>query len=64
MCIVQIFSKSLDIDECSPGKCHSNATCNNFIGSFKCVCDEGFVGDGQDCKGKEISGVIAFTLQI
>ena len=43
-----------DIDECEVGtdSCDSNATCNNTIGSFTCVCNEGFSGDGRTCTGE------------
>ena len=26
------------------------ATCQNTNGSYDCICNEGFVGDGFDCK--------------
>ncbi|XP_028410565.1 uncharacterized protein LOC114533262 [Dendronephthya gigantea] len=35
--------------------CHENATCKNKIGSFECDCDEGFIGDGRDCKATNCS---------
>ena len=41
----------LDVDECSNNTCHSNATCNNTIGSFHCTCKKGFTGDGRNCTG-------------
>ena len=44
----------LDIDECTESNtCHSNATCNNTIGSFICACDRGYNGDGVNCSGME-----------
>ncbi|XP_028411177.1 hemicentin-1-like [Dendronephthya gigantea] len=40
-----------DVHECSLGthKCHSNATCNNTIGSYECHCHGGFAGNGKTC---------------
>ena len=41
-----------DIDECSAGHtCDSSATCHNTDGSFTCVCDSGYSGDGYTCRG-------------
>ena len=45
-----LFSIS-DVDECHNNTCHSNATCNNTLGSFLCTCKNGFTGDGRDCTG-------------
>ena len=44
-----------DIDECISDPCHSNATCNNTIGSFTCTCVSGYTGDGFECIGKYLS---------
>ncbi|RXN23057.1 nidogen-1-like protein [Labeo rohita] len=38
-----------DIDECQPGRCHSDAICYNTQGSFTCQCRPGFHGDGFSC---------------
>lgn len=37
-----------DVDEClsNNGGCHSAATCSNNDGSFACLCDVGYKGDG------------------
>ena len=37
-----------DIDECvlELDDCHDNATCNNTIGSYTCMCNDGFEGNG------------------
>ena len=42
-----------DIDECARGTddCHVNATCFNTDGSFICVCNDGFTGNGKQCDG-------------
>jgi hypothetical protein len=41
-----------DIDECrQASSCHSQATCQNTIGSFLCTCNTGYVGNGQQCVG-------------
>ena len=42
----------LDIDECESSAmndCHDNSTCINNIGSFSCVCNIGFTGNGTNC---------------
>ena len=41
----------IDINECAANKelCHVNARCINMSGSFRCECDTGFEGDGQQC---------------
>ena len=43
-----------DINKCS-GKthnCHLNAFCTNTKGSYRCVCKEGYTGDGKSCSGE------------
>ncbi|XP_068706653.1 protein kinase C-binding protein NELL1-like isoform X2 [Montipora foliosa] len=44
-----------DIDECSTGEynCSHVAVCNNTIGSYKCTCTAGYVGDGRNCSSSE-----------
>ena len=32
--------------------CHVEAECNNTIGSYDCICNEGFEGDGFNCTSK------------
>ena len=48
----------VDIDECVPEKveqlsarerCHKTAKCTNSIGSYSCLCKEGFFGFGYFC---------------
>ena len=43
----------LDEDDCSLGThiCHFDAMCNNTIGSYTCICNEGFKGNGITCEG-------------
>ena len=40
-----------DIDECVDGNntCDTNAICTNTDGSYYCICDDGYRGDGHDC---------------
>ena len=45
-----------DIDECTEetDNCDDNGICTNTEGSFTCLCDPGFSGDGVQCEGKII----------
>ena len=38
-----------DQNECDDQPCHSNATCNNTEGSYKCTCMLSYTGDGETC---------------
>jgi hypothetical protein len=40
-----------DVDECAKGQhvCSENANCVNTVGSYECVCKEGFEGNGFKC---------------
>ncbi|XP_076803112.1 adhesion G protein-coupled receptor E5-like [Clavelina lepadiformis] len=35
-----------DINECLENRCDPNAECFNFLGSYRCSCKAGYVGDG------------------
>ena len=41
------------MDECSLNTniCHSNAECNNTVGAFECHCLSGYIGNGFNCTG-------------
>lgn len=43
---------SLDVNECldSNGGCDGNAGCINTDGSYHCMCDDGFDGNGMSCE--------------
>lgn len=52
--ILELCAFSLsDLDECSNGThmCSSSANCMNTLGSYRCLCKEGFSGDGFYCTG-------------
>lgn len=49
-----LFCYVLDIDECSGDHdvCPDvNAHCSNTEGSYTCVCNSGYTGDGRTCSG-------------
>ena len=51
----QTSASFADIDECSSShKCDSSATCYNTDGSYICVCNSGYSGDGRTCRGREL----------
>ena len=47
-----------DTDECAEDShiCDENATCMNTIGTFKCECNNGYIGDGKTCEGNISTG--------
>ena len=45
------FYQTIDVNECMNDPCHENATCSDMVGSFMCMCDTGFSGDGFNCTG-------------
>lgn len=48
------FTPPADRDECTleDNSCHHNADCANTPGSYRCMCKEGFNGDGFTCSGE------------
>ena len=40
-----------DVDECFEGfnDCHIFADCLNTVGSYQCICSNGYIGNGTDC---------------
>ena len=53
----------VDVDECClGGYCHTYANCTNMPGSFLCVCNPGFTGNGTYCEGMSIVVKAAFPI--
>ena len=52
-CVLLLLSYIIaDIDECALDihNCHKNAMCINTPGSYTCMCNNGYMGNGIDCK--------------
>ncbi|CAK8691152.1 unnamed protein product [Clavelina lepadiformis] len=47
----RIVTVTTDTNECSVGlsNCDTNASCENFVGSFTCTCNIGYTGNGTTC---------------
>lgn len=43
--------KIADVDECQTRANNCRYACKNLVGSFMCVCPEGFTGTGDNCRG-------------
>ena len=56
MCANILLLISSDIDECATNmdNCGDNTVCINVEGSFNCMCDTGFVGDGVFCASESL----------
>jgi len=41
------------VDECRAvvPVCHEHAHCDNLPGSYRCICKDGYYGDGAHCQG-------------
>ena len=50
------LSLSLDIDECALGTyiCDPNAYCDNTIGSYDCICVDGYLKNGTVCLSESV----------
>jgi hypothetical protein len=55
----------LDIDECRTPANNCRYACKNLVGSFMCVCPEGFeqIGPGDVCKGMLHDVLILYTFR-
>ena len=54
--LLYIFPTLSDIDKCvEQSPCGENAVCTNTPGSFTCVCNNGYQGDGLTCTGYSCS---------
>lgn len=49
-----VSSPRADIDECvlGIGICGTNGVCMDTFGSYTCVCDPGYTGNGTECVSK------------
>ena len=53
--LLLLLFTSIDINECVSGvhNCHSSASCTNTVGSYSCLCNHPFTGDGKICMHPE-----------
>ena len=63
------FLNCSDVDECVQARnvCHSDADCINTVGSYRCVCLEGYHGDGVTChsiKHRKTVAIVTTTLSL
>ena len=59
-----VISLLTDVDECEleVDICDEKAMCTNTIGSYKCECESGFLGDGTICNGKLMLFYVLYLL--
>lgn len=52
-----------DLDECSNGThmCSQHADCKNTMGSYRCLCKEGYTGDGFTCTGRFMTEITVYV---
>jgi len=64
MLLLLSSSCSSDINECLQDNagCSQLAACINAVGTFHCVCDDGFEGNGFVCHGTKFIGCLSFSL--
>ena len=49
--VYTLYTCAIDVDECaSMMPCDENAECTNLEGSFSCVCNPGYIGNGVTCE--------------
>ncbi len=54
--VLNVYGYFSDIDECATNtdNCNENALCTDVEGSFECVCNTGFSGDGVSCASESL----------
>jgi len=63
MYVIATLYYPTDVSECvrSLDECDPNATCNNTFGSYDCICNLGFTGNGFICSGIHIHSSLDFA---
>ncbi len=55
VCMNVCMCVCIDLDECIYSMpCHNNGSCTNTEGSYECVCNSGYNGNGFNCSGNFI----------
>ena len=64
VCNSYVVLSYTDVHECvrSLDECDPNATCNNTFGSYDCICNLGFTGNGFICSGIHIHSNLDFAV--